>query len=358
MKSKLLSRDDFRNAVFARDQHRCVFCKRTGEETPEGKLDAHHILERRLFQAPEEKGGYFLDNGSTVCEEHHMECERTTISVPAVREACGILKPVVPSHLYDEFEYDKWGNIVLATGMRLKGELFYDESVQKVLGQGGVLEKFFKYVKHPRLYHLPWSESLTDDDRMLQSLAGFDGREVIVTEKADGEQTTIYNDYLHARSIDGPSHASRNLVKSFAAQWQYNLGDEQRICGENVYAAHSIAYDANNPAPHHFLGFSMWEGMTCLGWDETMENFEILGVTPVRTMWRGIFDEQAIRALYDTKRDWDTVEGYVVRLVDSFTYGQFRNSVAKFVRAGHVQTAKHHWRSQKIIPNTFFLETK
>lgn len=347
MKQKLLSRDDFRNGVFARDQHRCVVCGATG------KLDAHHIIERRLFREPHELGGYFLDNGASVCEEHHLACEYTIISVREIREYAGIAATVIPSHLYDEFDYDKWGNIILASGQRLKGELFDDESVQKALAAGGVLNKFSKYVKHPRLYHLPWSDSLTDDDRMLRDLSGFSGKEVVVTEKADGEQTTIYSDYLHARSIDGPSHASRDMVKSFAAQWQYGLSDNQRICGENVYAAHSIAYDASNPAPHHFLGFSMWDGMTCFGWDETMENFEILGITPVKTIWRGTFDEAAIRGLYDPIKDWATIEGYVVRLTDSFTYGEFRHSVAKYVRKNHVQTAKHHWRSQKIIPNTF-----
>lgn len=57
---KLLTRDEFRNAVFARDGHRCVFCGQTAEETPEGKLDAHHIIERRLFTGENEKSGYFL----------------------------------------------------------------------------------------------------------------------------------------------------------------------------------------------------------------------------------------------------------------------------------------------------------
>lgn len=353
MQQKLLSRDAFRDGVFARDGHRCVVCKRSAEETPEGKLDAHHIIERRLFQAKEELGGYFLDNGATVCEDHHLECEQTVISVAEIRELAGITRAVVPSHLYDEFEYDKWGNIVLPTGMRLKGELFHDASVQKVLLAGGVLDKFSKYVKHPRLYHLPWSDSMTDDDRVLPDLSGFLGREVIVTEKADGEQTTVYNDYLHARSIDGPSHASRNLIKSFAAGWQYALTDEQRVCGENCYAQHSIAYDESNPLPHHFLGFSMWDGMTCLSWDETIENFAILGITPVKTIWRGIFDEKMIRSLYDPARDWDKIEGYVVRLTDSFTYGEFRRSVAKYVRKGHVQTTKHWRLGQRIVPNSW-----
>lgn len=50
----LLTRDQFREGVFARDAHRCVFCGRTAAETPEGKLDAHHIIERRLWG----DGGY------------------------------------------------------------------------------------------------------------------------------------------------------------------------------------------------------------------------------------------------------------------------------------------------------------
>lgn len=349
--TKLLSRDDFRNGVFARDQHRCVMCGIAPEDTAEGKLDAHHIMERRLFTSPEQAGGYFLDNGASVCEPCHLKCEQTEFSTEQVREAAGITNIILPEHLYDDQTYDKWGNVELPNGQRLKGELFEDASVQKVLGQR--LALFSPYVKHPRLHHLPWSESLTDDDRTFQDLSHFEGKEVIVTEKADGEQTTIYKNYLHARSIDGRNHPSRARVKSFAAEWQWGLADNQRICGENVFAQHSIIYGEDNPLPHHFLGFSMWEDMRCLSWDETMENFAILGVTPVKTMWRGIWDEKAIRALYDAGRDWDTIEGYVVRLTDSFAYRDFRHSVAKYVRKGHVQTAKHHWASQPVIPNTF-----
>jgi predicted restriction endonuclease len=91
----LLPRDDFREGVFARDNYKCVFCGKTAEETPEGKLDAHHILERRLWP----DGGYYLANGATVCEEHHLECERTTITVGEVMEAAGITKRIVPPHL-------------------------------------------------------------------------------------------------------------------------------------------------------------------------------------------------------------------------------------------------------------------
>ena len=347
----LLSRADFRVAVLTRDEFRCVFCKRFAEDTADGKLDAHHLIERRLWTAKEEFGGYFVQNGVTVCEMCHLKCEQTLISVEECREAARITNSLIPSYFYDDCPTDKWGNPIVANGMRLKGPLFYDESVQKVLASAGVLNLFSRYVKHPRLSHLPWSEGMNSDDRRIETLDKMIGREVVVTEKMDGEQTSIYNDYLHARAIDGPPHASRAWVKKFAADWQYNLSDDQRICGENLYAQHSIIYDESNPLASYFMGFSMWERDRCLSWDDTMDAFEILGITPVPVIWRGIWDEKTIRALYDPARDWDTREGYVVRLADSFTFNEFKHSVAKFVRAGHVQTAKHHWRSQRIIPN-------
>jgi 5-methylcytosine-specific restriction endonuclease McrA len=49
-KHPLLTRDRFRESVLARDNHACVVCKRKGIP-----LDAHHIIERRLFP----DGGYY-----------------------------------------------------------------------------------------------------------------------------------------------------------------------------------------------------------------------------------------------------------------------------------------------------------
>ena len=341
--NKLLSREDFRNAVFARDEHKCVLCGASATE-------AHHIIERRLFTADHEQGGYFLNNGASVCNPCHILCEQTVVGVDQVRDACGITKIVIPSYMYDDAQYDKWGNVIMANGTRLKGPLFYDESVQKILKAGGVLDLFSRYVKHPRLSHLPWSEGMQSDDRRIETLDQLIGHEVVVTTKMDGEQTTIYNDFLHARSIDGPPHPSRGWVKNFASQWQHNLADNERICGENLFAEHSIRYDENNPLTSYFNGFSMWRDDTCLGWDETQDAFFILGITSVPVIWRGIWDEKAIRALWNESM-WDKCEGYVVRRTSSFKYGDFKNCVAKFVRKGHVQTAKHHWRSQPVIPN-------
>ena len=125
MDPKLLTRDAFREGVFLRDGHKCVFCDKPAK-------DAHHILERRLWP----DGGYYLENGASVCEEHHLACERTAISVEDVRNAAAIRKVWVPPHFYDDHVYDKWGNPVLEDGRRGKGELFFDESVQKALKEG------------------------------------------------------------------------------------------------------------------------------------------------------------------------------------------------------------------------------
>ena len=82
----------------------------------------------------------------------------------------------------------------------MRGELFGDESVQKILDS--VLCEFTTRVKYPRTWHLPWSPGATADDRVLDSVSHFYGREIVVTTKMDGECTTMYSDFLHARSID------------------------------------------------------------------------------------------------------------------------------------------------------------
>lgn len=331
----LLPRDKFRELTFERDKHKCVFCDLPAQ-------DAHHIIERRLWP----DGGYYLDNGASVCGEHHMQCETTDLSVEQVRDACGIKKIILPPHLYHDQPYDKWGNPILANGQRVRGELFFDDSVQKVLANH--LHLFTHWVKYPRTYHLPWSPGMNDDDRMMESVAAFAGRRIIVTEKMDGENTTMYRDYIHARSVDGRSHPSRNRVKSFWASVCGEIPEGWRVCGENLYARHSIAYD---DLPSYFEGFSIWtDKNVCLSWDETLEWFTLLGIEPVPVLFDGVYEEfEALkdRMIIDTTR----CEGYVLRVADEFAYHEFKRSVGKYVRRDHVQTVKHWMHGQEIVPN-------
>jgi hypothetical protein len=208
-------------------------------------------------------------------------------------------------------------------------------------------------VKYPRTMHLPWSPGLQNDDRVVQSLDGLIGREVVVTEKMDGENTTMYNDYIHARSIDGRYHASRDWVKGFwASKISGQIDAGVRICGENMYARHSITYDN---LESYFYGFGLWWDDKCVSYDHTQYVFESLGITPAEELWRGTFTEAAMHRIEDAM-DFDQQEGYVVRWTDNFEMQHFPNVVAKFVRENHVQTDKH-WMHSKIVKNGLIDDT-
>jgi len=340
--SILLTRDDFRNGVFERDRHLCVICKQPA-------LDAHHILERRLFP----DGGYYLNNGASLCEKHHLLAESTQLSCEEIRTAAGITEIVLPPHFYTDVEYDKWGNEVLANGTRVRGELFNDMSVQKVMAP--VLDVFTDRIKYPRTFHLPWSPGMNRDDRMMSDVKIFEGQQVMIAEKLDGENCTWYNDYLHARSINSDNHPSRNWVKNEWAQKGYNIPIGWRVCGENMFAKHAIHYtkEKGNALSTYFYMFSIWDDKNvCLSWDETEEWAELLELTLAPVFYKGIWDMNVIEELNKKmESNPGTIEGYVVRLSREYHYSEFRRVCGKYVRKNHVQNSHGHWASQKIIKN-------
>lgn len=205
-----------------------------------------------------------------------------------------------------------------------------------------------EYVKYPRTPHVPWSNAITLDDRVLEDMIHFVDREIIVTEKMDGENTTMYPDYIHARSIQGRYHVSRDWIKAFHATIKHHIPEDWRICGENLYAQHSIAYDNLDS---YFMGFSVWAGSSCLGWDETIEWFEMLDIGFPNRLWSGVYDPKALNFFTKyVERKSSSMEGFVVRVRDSFEIEHFDVSMAKYVRKNHVQTDKH-WMEKKVVPN-------
>lgn len=331
----LHSRGDFRQKVFGRDGNLCVVCKAPAQ-------DAHHILERRLWT----NGGYYLENGVSLCGKHHLEAESTILSCDKLRELAGISKYPLPEHLYTDSKYDKWGNIILPNGNRLKGELFFDDSVQKILSP--VLSLFVNRIKYPRTYHLPWSPGATKDDRIMSDLSAFDDKDIVVTVKMDGENTTMYHDYLHARSIEYDSHPSRSMIKAIHANMAHDIPEGWRVCGENLYAKHSIKY---RNLESYFLVFSIWnEQNICLSWKDTEFWTELLGLNLVPTLYIGKWNEELIKKAYQKEYKGNECEGYVVRIANEFPYCGFRKNIAKYVRAQHVQT-HGHWMRTKVEAN-------
>jgi len=333
MPGVLLTRDQFREGVFARDGRRCVNC---GGHA----VDAHHILERRLFP----DGGYYLANGVSLCSDCHLAAEATALSCGELRARAGIAEVVLPPHLFADQDYDKWGNPVLADGRRMQGELFDEEPVQKVLK--GSMHLFTNRIKYPRTYHFPWSPGLKNDDRMLESTAGWEGTRVVVTEKMDGEGTTFYRGDLHARSLEWSSHASRTHIKAIHAAVEYDIPETFRVCGENLTAVHSLRYEG---LPSYFMMFNIWDRLTCLSWPETAEWAALLGVRTVPLIYWGEYSDEKCRELC-AALDPERQEGLVVRPERAFNLKEFPRVVGKYVRAKHVQTDEH-WMSKPVEYN-------
>lgn len=202
------------------------------------------------------------------------------------------------------------------------------------------------FIKYPRTPHLPWSPGRGSNDIYLLDDAIFGGKQVIVTEKMDGENTSIYRNGIHARSLDDKNyHPSRTWVKKLQAEIGYQLPAHFRICGENLYAVHSLPYEK---LPTYFMVFSMWSGTKCLSWDETLRWCEKLNLQTVPVLYEGEFSRKVIESL---SVDTSTSEGYVVRNRDSFHYEDFAKNVAKWVRKDHIVDGSGHWMSRKVVPN-------
>lgn len=333
---RLLSRDAFRAAVFARAQNACVICAAPA-------VDAHHIIDRQLW----DDGGYYLSNGAALCSTCHIKAETTALGCDEIRTAAGIQRALLPPHLDVDGAYDKWANPILPNGQRLRGELFHLESVQKIIAP--FLTLFTARVKYPRTYHLPFSPGATADDKKIDSCSQFVGREVVVTAKMDGECTTLYRDYVHARSLEYSAHPSRDRVKALHAAIAHDIPDGWRVCGENLYAQHSIAY-SNLRA--HFQVFSVWnDSNVCLSWKDTVEWCALLGLIHVPVQYTGVWDEPKMRLHYTNTYDGDPCEGFVVRVAEAFHYRNFRRCTAKFVREAHVKADTKHWATAAVIPN-------
>lgn len=202
--------------------------------------------------------------------------------------------------------------------------------------------------KHPRTRHLSFSPGFSEDDLRAETEFNFIGKEVVVTTKMDGEGTTLYSDGFHARSLDSRHHISRCWIKKLHADLQHSIPPGWRVCGENLYARHSIHYLS---LPSYFLMFSIWDDKNlCLSWDATKEWAGLLDLVLVPELYRGVWNEEAIKACYTGKSFGAEQEGYVVRLASSFHYDDFSRAVGKWVRKSHIKTDSN-WMYQPVVPN-------
>ena len=226
--------------------------------------------------------------------------------------------------------------------------------------------------KYPRTMNLPWSDSETSDDVWWKDTDAFHDMEVVITEKMDGECTTIYSDgFVHARSVDSQHHPSRSWIKALAAGICHRFSSRWRVCGENMFAWHSIFY---TELPTYFFIYGVYDGDDyCLHWEEVEEVARMLDLPTVPVLWKGWWDEfpghdefwtgQSRYPTFSSTIDPNegipqfpddfepcNSEGYVIRRADDFRYGQFARNCAKYVRPNHVQTTSN-WMQREVIKN-------
>lgn len=327
--SKLLTRDDFRNGVFERDEHKCVICGDPAQ-------DAHHIYERELWP----DGGYYIENGASLCGRHHFDAEDNIILPGELHHRLGILNPPLPPGLKPGQGYTKWGEPI----------------------DGRV-----KYPRTPYLNsHVP---SFKPDEDIAFNLYEnpLRHKRIVVTEKLDGENTTMYRNGLHSRSLDFSPHPSRSFIKQLHATIAYDIPEGWRICGENMAALHTIPYDR---LTSYFYVFSIWnEQNICLSWEDTVQWCELLGLdlAPVyyigianempykdRTsywawpheIYRGAFNPEAFKPHFS-----NDLEGFVIRNADAFPYESFSDNVAKWVNPKFSIDESRHWRNRPVVFN-------
>ncbi len=201
--------------------------------------------------------------------------------------------------------------------------------------------------KYPRTYHFSFSEGATSDDKILKDDNMFEGKMVVISEKMDGENTSIYsNCTFHARSLDSLHKDYHSYLLAKIPTFAYKIPENHRICGEYLYAKHSIYYDS---LPDYFMAFGVWKENTCLSWKDTTKILEDVGLITVPILYEGPFDLEIVKKLAKEVVDRGG-EGIVVRNADSFEMNDFSKNVAKFVRKGHVQTDTH-WSYSQITPN-------
>jgi hypothetical protein len=196
-------------------------------------------------------------------------------------------------------------------------------------------------IKYPKTFHYPFSEGLQNDDRRMEDETCFNGKDVAITIKMDGENTSMYRDGIHARSLYAMSHSSQDFIKGFWGNIRYDIPKGWRVCGESMFARHSIEY---NDLESFFYVFSVWnENNVCLSLDETLKfceerdlkHVDILGVVRIED---NNFDvlEREYKAIVEQGH-----EGIVVRNIKSYHFSEFQQNIAKAVRKNHVQTSKH-----------------
>lgn len=209
--------------------------------------------------------------------------------------------------------------------------------------------------KYPRTYHLPYSQSISNDDRVSNDQSRLIGHPIVITEKLDGSNTSITKNGVYGRSH---SDFTKNPwdIKSWDIWNRINkdLDNGVFIFGEGMYGVHSIEY---TNLTSYFYIFGVRDNNIWIPWDSVEEYSFLLEIPTVPVLFKGIINSE--KELKDIVTDLVSKpsslggpkEGIVIRNAGLFHNDDFAKNVMKWVRNGHVQTDEHwtrNWKKAKI----------
>lgn len=212
--------------------------------------------------------------------------------------------------------------------------------------------------KYNRTFHLPWSEGATNDDKISKDISKLLKRDIVITEKMDGSNTSLEANGCFARTHSGsPTHPSFDGLKALHASIKHEIPEGLQLFGEWLFAKHSIAYEK---LPNYFMLFNIRSvknpDQIWFPWDEIELYAEGLSIPTVPILFKGeVRSEEQLKELTQSFMNQQSAcggirEGVVVRVAASFIDSWFSSCVMKCVRKNHVQTSEH-WKDQEIIKN-------
>jgi len=201
--------------------------------------------------------------------------------------------------------------------------------------------------KYGSTFHLPFSPGLSRDDKRSNDQSQLLGKEIIITEKLDGENTGITRPGVYARShVEFTKNPWATMVRQLHGRIGYEIPENVFLFGENMEGIHSIEY-SNLTSPFYLFGIR--ENTTWWSWDEVEEWAYLLDIPVAPVLFRG-----SVESIKELQNKIETfmesgsilgglIEGVVVRTATEFEDSEFQTHVQKYVRENHVQTDEH-WR--------------
>jgi hypothetical protein len=210
--------------------------------------------------------------------------------------------------------------------------------------------------KYNRTYHLFFSPGSTNDDRISDSVDTLLGKEIVITEKLDGENCGMTDKGVYARShaTFTTSSWSREVRQLHNLSVEDELGDGVFLFGENMEGIHSIEY---TNLTSYFYIFGIRDNDIWIPWGKVEEYSYLLDIPTVPVLFRGVINTaKELQTIVEDLVSKESSlggqrEGIVVRTTGMFHNDDFTDNVMKWVRKGHVQTDEHwtrNWKKAKI----------